>query len=188
MTMTSPTGQTNNKPMFIRGYNRAVVYRAFTLLELILVMIILCTVLGMVAPSLQGFFSSRQIKDIGEQMVALAQYAKTQSVYRSQYYRMNFDLDKRQYWLSVLEKSEYQRLENDFGSKFIIPSDIDVKFENFSREGPLFYVEFNPEGYSKQCKIMLEDDKRNYIDVVCYGPTENFEMVERTYGEKDQRQ
>jgi len=174
--------------MFRRGYNRALIRRAFTLLELILVMIILCTVLGMAAPSLRGFFSSRQIQDIGEQMIALAQYAKTQSVYRSQYYRMNVDLDKRQYWLSALEKSQYQRLENDFGSKFTIPADINIEFENFSREGSLFYVDFNPEGYSKQCRIMLEDDKRNYIDIVCYGPAENFEMVERINGEKDQRQ
>lgn len=174
--------------MFIRGYNRVLVRHGFTLLELILVMIILCTVLGMATPSLRGFFSSRQIKDIGEQMVALTQYAKTQSVYRSQYYRMNFDLDKRKYWLSALEKSEYKRLENDFGSKFTIPADIEIDFENFSREASLFYVEFNPEGYSKQCRIILEDDKRNYIDVVCYGPAENFEMVERIYGKKDQRQ
>jgi len=174
--------------MLIRGYHQAAVRRAFSLLELILVMIIMCTVLGMAVPSLRGFFSSRQIKDMGEQMVALTRYAKTQAVYNSQFYRMNFDLDRRQYWLSALEKGQYQRLENDFGSRFTIPADINVEFENFSREGTLFYVDFNPEGYSKQCRIMLEDDKQNYIDIVCYGPAENFEMVERINGKKDQRQ
>ena len=37
--------------------------RGFTLIELILVMVILCTVLGMAGPSLRGFFSQRQVED-----------------------------------------------------------------------------------------------------------------------------
>jgi len=174
--------------MVVGQANRYTTRQGFTLLELILVMIILCTVLSMAAPSLRGFFSSRQIKDIAEQMVALTRYAKTQSVYESQYYRLNFDPDKRQYWLSCLEKGDYQRLKNDFGSKFIIPADISIEFENVAQDGSLFYVEFKPEGYSNQCRIMLADDNRNYIDVVCYGPAEDFVMVERPDDEPDERQ
>ena len=162
--------------------------RGFTLLELILVMIILCTVLAMAAPSLRGFFSSRQIRDVAEQMLALTHYAKTQSVYQSQYYRLYFDTDRREYWLSARRKSEYQRLKSDFGSKFGIPGDIEIDFENFDREGSLYYIDFKPEGYSRQCRILLEDGKENYIDVVCYGPAESFEVIERIEDAADQRE
>lgn len=162
-------------------------HRGFTLLELILVMIIMCTVLAMAAPSLRGFFSSRKIADVAEQILALTHYAKTQSVYQSGYYRLNFEPTQREYWLSSLDKGQFQRLKSDFGSKFTIPGDIEIDFENFDRQGSLYYIDFRPEGYSRQCRILLEDDKENYIDVVCYGPAENFEVIERFEDNNDQR-
>ena len=50
------------------------------MLELILVLIIMCTVLAMAAPSLRGFFSSRKIADVAEQILALTHYAKMRGV------------------------------------------------------------------------------------------------------------
>ena len=54
--------------------------RGFTLLELILVMVILSTVLAMAAPSLSGFFGSRQTHDTAAQILALTQLARSQAI------------------------------------------------------------------------------------------------------------
>lgn len=165
---------------------RTVPAGGFTLLELILVMIILCTMLAMAAPSLRGFFSSRQINDAAEHLVAVARYAKVQSVYQSRPYRLNFQLrdDAYEYWLSSIDKSEYKRLENDFGSRFKLARGIEVDFENFSTDGGISYIDFSPEGYSRQCRIELHDGSDNFVDVVCYGPAENFELVELKDGKR----
>ena len=93
--------------------------KAFTLLELILIMIVLCTVLAMAAPSLRGFFSSRQLNDITEQILAMTRYAKVQSVFESRYYRVNFDPHQRLYWISSLRESQYERLDNNFGNLYL---------------------------------------------------------------------
>lgn len=162
----------------------------FTLLELVLVMIIICTVLGMAAPSLRGFFSSRQMNDAAEHLVAVARYAKVQAVYQSRPYRLNFERyekDVYEYWLSSVDKGEHKRLENDFGNRFRLPKGIEVDFKNFSTSSGISYIDFSPEGYSRQCRIELQDEADNHIDVACYGPAENFELVELKDGKRYDR-
>jgi len=167
--------------------------KAFTLLELILVMIVLCTVLAMAAASLRGFFSSRQLNDITEQILAMTRYAKVQAVFESRYYRINFDPYKRFYWISSRRESQYQRLDNNFGNLYPIPSDIDISFDNVSYDNGIYYFEFSPEGYSKQAGVRLKDNQDTIREVVCYSPSENYEIVEVVNGkvryqeEKDRR-
>lgn len=158
--------------------------KAFTLLELILIMIILCTVLAMAAPSLRGFFSSRQLNDITEQILAMTRYAKVQSVFESRYYRVNFDPQQRLYWISSRRESQYQRLDSNFGNLYSIPADIDITFDNVSYENGLYYFEFNPEGYSKEAAVRLKDNQDTIQEVVCYSPAENYEIVEIINGKE----
>lgn len=161
-----------------------VVANAFTLLELILIMIILCTVLAMAAPSLRGFFSSRQLHDITEQILAMTRYAKVQSVFESRYYRVNFDPQLRLYWISSRRESQYQRLDNNFGNLYSIPADIDIFFDTVSYDNGIYYFEFNPEGYSKEAALRLRDSRDTICEIVCYSPAENYELVEIINGQE----
>lgn len=151
--------------------------KAFTLLELILVMIILCTVLAMAAPSLRGFFSSRQLNGISEQILTMTRYAKVQSVFESNYYRINFDPQRRQYWLSSLNGGQYERLRNSFGRYFLIPAEIEIDFFDMDNDSGIYYFQFNPQGYSKESRIRLEDNQDNILEIVCYSPPENYDIV-----------
>ena len=152
--------------------------KAFTLLELILIMIILCTVLAMAAPSLRGFFTSRQLNDMTEQILAMTRYAKVQAVFESRYHRVNFDPYQRLYWISSRRESLYERLDNNFGNLYSIPAEIDVTFDNVSYEDGIYYFEFDPEGYSKEAAVRLKDNQDNIQEVICYSPAENYEIVE----------
>lgn len=160
------------------GRNHPVGAKAFTLLELILIMIILCTVLAMAAPSLRGFFSSRQLNDISEQILAMTRYAKVQAVFESRYYRVNFDPYERFYWISSLRASQYERLDTNFGNVYSIPTEIDMSFDNVSYDNGIYYFEFDPGGYSKEAAVRLKDNQDNVQEVVCYSPAENYEIVE----------
>lgn len=152
--------------------------KAFTLLELILIMIILCTVLAMAAPSLRGFFSSRQLNDMAEQILIMTRYARIQSAFQGRYYRVNFDMNKRLSWISVLSENQYETLRESMGNDFPLPADILVTFDNVPDEGGVYYFEFNPSGYARAGRMRLEDNQHNVLDVVCYSPSENFEIIE----------
>lgn len=158
--------------------------RAFTLLELILVMIILCTVLAMAAPSLRGFFSSRQLNDFSEQIIIMTRYAKVHSVFDGNYYRISFDPGEGIYWMSSLNGSQYERLENNFGKYYQIPSEIEMDFDKIEGENGIYYLTFNPRGYSSESRIRLEDNQENILEIVCYSPPENYKAV-KIYNNKE---
>lgn len=161
--------------------------RAFTLLELILIMIILCTVLAMAAPSLRGFFSSRQLNDVAEQILVMTRYAKTQSVFQSRFYRLNFDVDQRRCWISVLSENQYEPLKESFGNDFSLSEDVTVTFENVLQEDGVYYFEFNPAGYTKAGWVRLEDNQGNILEVVCYSPSEYFEIADIVNGKEQNK-
>jgi len=152
--------------------------KAFTLLELILVMVILSTVLAIAVPSLRGFFASRKINDVAEQMVTMTRYAKIQSISDSRSYLVNFDLHEGQYWVSAFDQNRDAVLENNFGKVHSIPSDIQMQFSDVPAEGGIYYLQFDPQGYTRACSVRLSDNKDNILELVCYSPSENFEIVE----------
>lgn len=96
----------------------------FTLIELILVMMLICTVLGMAAPSLRGFFQSHQATDAAGQIVALAQYARTQAASEGRTYRLNFDTQGGQYWLTAQDGASFAVLGREFGRTFALPEGV----------------------------------------------------------------
>jgi prepilin-type N-terminal cleavage/methylation domain-containing protein len=149
----------------------------FTLLELILVMIILCTVLAMAAPSLRGFFSSRQMMDLAEQIQTLTRYARIQAVSEARYFRLEFDLTEREYGLTVMKEGRYEILKKTFGLWYTLPTDLELEFENVDRAGGKYVLNFDLQGHSKPCRIRMRDSKNNRIDLVCRGPVENFELI-----------
>ncbi len=158
--------------------------RAFTLLELILIMIILSTVLAMAAPSLRGFFSSSQLNDVSDYILAMTRYAKVQSVFGSRYYRVNFDPDQNRCWISSLTESQYEPLKNNFGNDFLIPSEMELIFEGVTKEDGIYYFEFNPEGYSRAGSVLLKDNRGKLMEVACESPSEYYEIVEYVDGQR----
>ena len=158
--------------------------KAFTLLELILVMIILCTVLAMASLSLRGFFISRQVNDISEQILVMIRYAKVHSIFDSTPYRINFDPSQRYYWISSLKGSQYKRLTNNFGRYYPIPTEIKIDFEKVDSDNGIFFLPFDQQGYSKVCKILLEDNQNTVLEIVCHSPAENYE-VHKVYQNKE---
>lgn len=168
----------------IDRHKQSVASGGFTLLELILIMIILCTVLSMAAPSLRGFFSSRQVDHMSEKILAMTRYAKTQSVFEARTYRVNFDRQNRLYWISSLRDSQQRRLDDSFGNLYTIPADIQLTFYDVDHDNGIYYFEFDPQGYSKEAALRLEDKQGNVQEVACYSPAENYEIVEIVNGKE----
>ncbi len=161
--------------------------KAFTLLELILVMIILATVLAMAAPSLRGFLATSKLNDISDYILAMTRYAKTQAVFEARYYRVNFDPYENRCWISSLTESQHEPLKNNFGNDLLIPSEIELIFENVQREDSIYYFEFNPRGYSRQGSVILKDNQDRMIEVACDSPSEPYEIIEYIDGKRQDK-
>ena len=151
----------------------------FTLLELILVMVILSTVLAMAAPSLRGFFASRQIQDAAAQILALTQFARSQAVSEGTTYRLNFDEDDEQptYWLTANQSGAFEQLGVEFGRVFELPKDTELQLENVEQDGAESYIAFEPQGIVTPATIRLIDRRGNIVKLYCPAATESFSII-----------
>ena len=152
--------------------------RAFTLLELILVMVILSTVLAMAAPSLRGFFASRQTHDTAAQILALTQLARSQAISEGIIYRLNFDTRERTYWLTAQQSGAFEKLESDFGQEFTLPKDMTMDLEDVDDDEGDVFIAFTPQGTVTAATIRLIDRGGRAVEVTCPSVTESFSIVE----------
>ena len=150
----------------------------FTLLELIIVMLIVCTVLAMAAPSLRGFFASRRTADAVDQILALTMYARTQAVSDGRVYRLNFDLDAGTYWLTAQAEGGFQGLGSEFGRTFSFPQETRADWEDSSDASANGYIQFYPSGRVDPCTIQLENPQGRIFRISCLSPTEAFTVTE----------
>ncbi len=150
----------------------------FTLLELVLVMVILSTVLALAAPSLRGFFASRQTHDTAAQILALTQLARSQAISEGIIYRLNFDTRERTYWLTAQKAGAYERLDTSFGQKFTLPKDMILELEDVDEEEDDVFLAFTPQGTVTAGTLRLIDRGGRALEVTCPTVTESFSIVE----------
>jgi len=152
--------------------------QGFTLLELILVMVILSTVLAMAAPSLRGFFASRQTHDTAAQILALTQLARSQAISEGIVYRLNFDTRERTYWLTAQQAGAFEKLQTGFGQIFTLPKDMVMELEGVEEQDSEMFLAFTPQGTVTAGTVRLIDRRGRALEVTCPTVTESFSIVE----------
>ena len=149
----------------------------FTLLELVLVMVVICTVLAMAAPSLRGFFASRRGADAAAGLVAVTQYARTQAVAEGRPYRLNLDAKAGTFWLTAQQGGDYVTLQTEFGRVFPFPGGIQVDMSVDGADPNTTYVSFFPDGRTEPATITLTGLQGEHVVIRCPSPTESFRIT-----------
>jgi len=110
----------------------------FTLVEIVLVMVLLSTILGLAAPSLSKFSSSTQLKDTAHQMLAASRYAQQLSVSKSKKIDFWVDLENQSYGV----KSTIEEDSTDvYDKKFELPNHQKLIFELDETPLTTFYAD-----------------------------------------------
>jgi type II secretion system protein H len=172
--------------------------RGFTLIELILVMIILTIVAGAVAPMLRGFTAGRSVANSARAMLALAQYAHTQSMSEGRAYRLNFDTTSGAFWLTADSDGNFNPPPNDFGSRQTLDQGVKMQVDITAPVVPLDeqqtgptgmqtpqqqqapseqYVEFDPSGRTQQFSVTLADQRGSVIGLACASATDQLRIL-----------
>lgn len=148
-----------------------------TLLELILVMAIIGTVLGLAAPSLGGFFGSRRTADAAARVLALAQYARAQAAAEATPYRLRIDTARGEYWLERREGGAFARLGTEFGRTFTLPDGTRARWIERPGGSSREYIAFMPDGRTEAARLRLVGRHRETYDIVCASPAERFRVI-----------
>ena len=144
----------------------------FTLLELVLVMVIICTLLGAASPSLRGFFVSRKTDDTAARIAATTRLARSRAISEGRVYRLNFDLRERTFFLTVLDEGGFRQIESSLGVPFRLPEEVQVSIAG--AYGSRAYLDFFPDGRTETATIRVTDVKGGVAEVICAAPTEAF--------------
>lgn len=150
--------------------------RAYTLLELVVVLAILCLVAGLAAPSLRGFAQGRESADGAQQLVALARRARTQAIAEAATYRLNVDPANGTYWLTVRRGGQFVDPADGFGRAFSAPTGSTLTWDG-PLDGPTGYAEFQPDGRTTPASVRLTSPAGETTEVACLSPAEAFEVV-----------
>lgn len=152
----------------------------FTLIELILVMVLMCSILALVAPSLRNFFVSRQTANAAAQIVSLIQLARTQAVTEGRPYQLNWDTGAGTYWLTAQDPngSGFVALNTEFGRTFTLPggATFDLTADpNVSLAGN--YIEFRPDGTTTAAAIGVTGREGDRLWITTPTLTDSFRVV-----------
>jgi len=160
--------------MFSRSPN----FRAFTLIELLMVLAIIAIMVALIAPSLRGFAVGRKSDDVARQIVALTRYAQSQSISEGRPFRLNVDPTARQdqFWLTAQTGGQWVAPTNENGEKFSLPEGVKMDTD-ITRQPDGQYVTFSPTGRTEAASITLTDALNRTVVVACASATELFRIV-----------
>ncbi|MGA2265358.1 MAG: GspH/FimT family pseudopilin [Phycisphaerae bacterium] len=180
--MTWTTGHRNNPSAAAAAFGRPAGQRArtaagFTLIELILVMVVISVVLALSAPSLHGFFASRQIADSARGMLSLMQWAQSQAIAQGSRCRLNIDAPSGTYWLTVEQAGGFVEPNQELGRQFRVPAGATVSLQSNATDPSASYVQFYPSGRSDVAVIEIRGSRGEVYQIACSSATERFQIT-----------
>ena len=150
--------------------------RAFTLLELIAVMMVLAIILAMVAPSLSGFGAGRKADEAAANLVSLSRWAREQAVAEGRAYRVNYDPANRVYFVTAAVGGAWQSPPVEFGRPFTLPDNVAVTWTG-PQENGAYYAEFYPTGRTLPVHVRVTAQDGQWLDLASLSPAEPLRVL-----------
>jgi len=122
------------------------VNKAFTLIEILLVIVILGIILGLAAPQFMGGYSRIQLNETTDDLMSISRWAQAMAIGQERIYAISFSSDRRSYAL-IREKinkqtdsqDRFESIHGSLGKKRILPEAIHLEIQDDR-------IEFYPDG------------------------------------------
>ena len=155
--------------------------RAFTLLELVLVMVLIAVGLAVAAPSLQGWNRGTKLRNQADQLVSVTRWARTHAIADSTVYRLNIDPSGSAYSLTKQSGQEFVAVESsEWGRSFQLE---DATLQLTDASGAVTTtVDFHPDGRTDQATLQLKSSRGDTLQIKCDSPAEGFVLAANSGG------
>lgn len=146
---------------------KARTHSAFTLLELILVMVLVAITMALAAPSLKGFTDAQRVRNAAGTVLALIQYARTQAVAEGRPYRLEIDTARRAFRLTAQQGADFVSPATDAARDYTLDADMNVQVAGTNASGTAntSYITVRPDGFADPGAIRITGPRGFALDV-----------------------
>ena len=127
---------------------------AFSLLELIVVMVIIASVLAIAAPSLKGFFQASKHEQLARKILNLTHYARQLAVSEGYTYYLTFNETEKTISLYSYAEQKKVTYQNSSASMIRFADNMQIKVEDDTQVA-IKDIEFQPNGMNSPSTIRV---------------------------------
>jgi general secretion pathway protein H len=141
----------------------------FTLIELSIVLLILAIAVSFLIPRLRDV-DNAALTSSAARLATTSRYLYEEAAFRRRPMRLNFDLDKHSYWVTVLnddpDDPEFVLEDGELARPMVLPrtvtfADVALPATGVVHEG-IVYAEFQPEGYVDPLVVHLTNARHEF--------------------------
>lgn len=152
---------------------------SFTLIELVLVMVVICTALAIASPSLRGWRAASKMRDAGDQFFAITRHARAQAIANSQIWRLTIDANSGSYQLSLQDSRQFVSPGTEFGQVFTVPDGCRLTVSDPGGKA-MQTIDFYPDGQTQPGTVRIAYEQINdAVEISCPSPVESYDLVAR---------
>ncbi len=140
-----------------------------------MVMVIVCIALAVAAPALRDFWRGSETRNNALQILALARWARSQSINGARVLALRIDPGAGTYRLEASGEMGAEPLLCEFGRTFSLPEGCRVQVSVSPGAEPNC-IRFYPNGRTDGLRILLQGPGPDEIEVAASSPTEDFEL------------
>lgn len=138
---------------------------AFTLIELVLVMLVITIAVGVAVPSLRGWSRGSRMRDSVDSILALGRLARMQAISSGQIHRLSLDSNTGRCIVSAQDGEQFVELGEGAGGTFTVPDGVQVQLADLQGQ-PKDFIEFYPNGrmQTARIRVSMDDDYQTVIE------------------------
>ncbi|MGA2500356.1 MAG: GspH/FimT family pseudopilin [Tepidisphaeraceae bacterium] len=150
-------------------------HRGFTLLELVLVLVIICTALAVAAPSLRNWGRASYLRNAADEFVAATRLARTEAVATGQLHRLT--VDNGQYQVTAQQGEQFVPVASNLG-RGILPEGFSIQLTSTGQTADKGNsIDFFPTGRTQPAKVRITSDQGETLEIECAAPAESFRVL-----------
>lgn len=173
MPTTSPTGASSPRPAARRSSRRT---SAFSLLELILVMLVLALAAALSVPTLSRFARGRETADAAAHLLAVIQYAQDRAIATASTHRLYVSADTNSYHIASRRDGTIVALAEEAGRTFYMPQTVTLTWDAAEETQQRGYIQFDPDGGHDTVIIRITGRDGEVYTIGCHSPSEPYRI------------
>jgi Tfp pilus assembly protein FimT len=159
--------------------------RGFTLLELIVILLLIGLAVGIAAPSIKGFFASRQTSDTALGMLAITQWCRSDAIAQGRRDRLNLGEGGLTFFVTVEKAGEFAAPDGEAGQLVTLPDGAHASFRLSPGVDALpTFIQFYPSGRSDATTVEITGKQGDVYLLTSAAPTEAYHIVTPAEGGK----